>query len=55
VIRFSHSKATISGGAIMQTRSGLGAIRRKQVSHSSHSMPLQRAVSFGRLMACNVV
>jgi hypothetical protein len=31
----------------MLSRPFLGAIRRKQVSHSSHSMPLHRDMSLG--------
>jgi hypothetical protein len=55
-IKYSHSKATIGGGVIIQTGSGLDAVRRRQVAHpsrhplpspsSAHS-PSQRAISFG--------
>ena len=38
-IRYSHSKAMIGGGEIIHTRSGLGAVRRRQVSQPSRHSP----------------
>src|SRR5690606_17535294 len=56
-IKYSHSKTMIAGASIIETRSGLGAVLRRHISHPSrqphpssscHPTPSQRATSLGR-------